>query len=56
MIVPVSIMIDKDIVINLARIHQNIVVNDCHPTWDSLVNIMNVGDSYVVDVVVVELV
>jgi hypothetical protein len=53
MIIPVSVTIDEDVVINLARIHQNVVVNDRHPTRDSLVNVMNVGDSYVVDVVVV---
>jgi len=53
MIIPVSVMIDKHVVINLAGIHQNIVVYNRHPTWDSLVNVMNVGDSYVVDVVVV---
>jgi hypothetical protein len=53
MIIPISVMIDEDVVIDLPRIHQNIIVNDRHPTWDSLVNVMNVGDSYVVDVVVV---
>jgi hypothetical protein len=53
MIIPISVMIDKDVVINLARIHQNIIVNDRHPTRDSLVDVMNVGDSYIVDVVVV---
>jgi hypothetical protein len=53
MIIPVSVMIDKDVVINLAGIHQNIVVNNRHPTGDSLVHVVNVSDSYVVDVVVV---